>query len=280
MPLNKKQREYLRNYMSKRRRKLGIPSRKEIIEKNRLNFLLISKKVHKNKYDYSQVVFIRSNVSVEIICSLHGKFFQRPTAHVHQKQGCPTCGMEKRKLQKTTRKTTKEFIQKALRIHNALYDYSNTNYINVKTKVDILCPQHGTFQQEAKAHLRGQGCPTCANLKRASFYESKGERQIQFYLESNGFVYEKQKTFSDCKYKMLLRYDFFVPIINTLIEFDGEQHYKFFPRFHVNKKAFELMQRRDKIKTEYAIYKNISLIRIKWNDDIDQILNITLRSQI
>ena len=65
---------------------------------------------------------------------------------------------------------------------------------------------------------------------------------------------------------MVLRYDFFIPSKNTLIEFDGEQHYKFFPKFHRDIADFEVMQKRDKIKDRFAQDNNLTLVRILWNE--------------
>ena len=34
---------------------------------------------------------------------------------------------------------TNIFISKAIKIHGDRYDYSNVNYINAKTKINIIC---------------------------------------------------------------------------------------------------------------------------------------------
>ena len=62
--------------------------------------------------------------------------------------------------------TQEEFIKKAKVIHGNKYDYSQVKYINTKTKVLIICPQHCEFLQVSGNHLRGQGCPYCyGNIK-------------------------------------------------------------------------------------------------------------------
>ena len=58
--------------------------------------------------------------------------------------------------------TTKEFVEKARAIHGDKYDYSKVEYINAKSKVIIICPEHGEFEQAAGGHLQGKGCPKCA----------------------------------------------------------------------------------------------------------------------
>lgn len=60
------------------------------------------------------------------------------------------------------RLTTKEFIEKAKKIHGDRYDYSKVVYVNNKTKVTIVCPIHGDFEQVAGNHLNGSNCPICA----------------------------------------------------------------------------------------------------------------------
>lgn len=48
---------------------------------------------HGNKYDYSKVIYINSYTPVEIICPLHGPFWQNPSSHISRRHpnGCPVC---------------------------------------------------------------------------------------------------------------------------------------------------------------------------------------------
>ena len=57
--------------------------------------------------------------------------------------------------------STADFIQKAKLIFGNHYDYSETNYINHKAQVDIICPVHGKYSQRAAEHLNGHGCNQC-----------------------------------------------------------------------------------------------------------------------
>jgi len=58
---------------------------------------------------------------------------------------------------------TKNFIERAIIKHNNKYSYLLTNYVNLKTKVKIICPIHGVFEQTPKNHLIGCGCQKCVN---------------------------------------------------------------------------------------------------------------------
>lgn len=68
----------------------------------------------------------------------------------------------------------KEFIEKANQLHNNKYDYSQVNYVNSRTKVVIICPVHGSFEQSPSSHLQGNGCPKCARL-----WTEKHRRNLQ-----------------------------------------------------------------------------------------------------
>ena len=59
-----------------------------------------------------------------------------------------------------------KFIEKAKNRHGDKYDYSKVEYINSTTKVCIICKEHGEFWQTPHGHVRGQGCPKCAKIKR------------------------------------------------------------------------------------------------------------------
>jgi hypothetical protein len=58
------------------------------------------------------------------------------------------------------------FVEKAVIKHDNKYDYSLIDYVNSSTKVSIICPIHGTFEQRPNDHLSGYGCPECGGTKR------------------------------------------------------------------------------------------------------------------
>ncbi|MDC3320777.1 endonuclease domain-containing protein [Hyphomicrobiales bacterium] len=62
-------------------------------DKKRTNiedFIFKSKKSHKNKYDYSEVIYKNNRTKVNIICPIHGRFKQEPDNH-SKGVGCPRC---------------------------------------------------------------------------------------------------------------------------------------------------------------------------------------------
>ena len=83
--------------------------------------------------------------------------------------------------------TTEEFIEKAKQVHGDKYDYSKVEYINNRTKVCIICPEHGEFWQLPSNHLQGTGCPNCRNYKL--------ELEIKEFLTEQNIIFEQHKNF-------------------------------------------------------------------------------------
>lgn len=113
-------------------------------------------KIHGDRYDYSKVEYNGANNYVTIICKEHGEFQQKPTIHL-DRSGCQLCDT-------TKRLSTEEFIKRSKVLHGDKYDYSKVVYgKNNYETVEIICLEHGIFSQRPWGHLKGQGCPNCAN---------------------------------------------------------------------------------------------------------------------
>lgn len=98
---------------------------------------------------------------------------------------------------------------------------------------------------------------------------SYGEEVISNILTINSIKFEKEKSFTDFIYEDTQhhpRYDFYLPDYNRLIEFDGEQHFKYSNLGWNTKDKFEQIQKRDKIKNKYAQTHNIDLVRIPYTE--------------
>ena len=69
---------------------------------------------------------------------------------------------EIKSLQRKSEKS-ESFIKRSNEKHNSKYDYSLVVYENCRTKVEIICPVHGVFEQTPGAHLyNGYGCEKCS----------------------------------------------------------------------------------------------------------------------
>ena len=298
-------------------------------------FILRSNEIHKNKYDYSNVVYKNGKSKVEIICPVHGVFFQRPHNHSIG-EGCPLCGRSL--VRKIRMSSVEEFVGKASVIHNNRYDYSKVIYDGNKKKVEIICREHGSFLQSPNNHLNGQTCPECAKTviadknrkttgefiidaekvhgkrydyskvdyehkdkniaiecKKHGFFlqsphnhingagcprcvSSKGEEKIMRFLDSRNINYQRQKMFIDCRSPKgrMLRFDFYIPIKNILIEYDGPQHFGDLRigKYTLKQEEYETLKIHDKIKNDYVSKHGIQILRIPhWKTkDIDNII--------
>ena len=122
-------------------------------------FILESKNIFGDKYNYSKVDYKNNREKVCIICKKHGEFWQSPCSHLQGQEGCKECYKEK--VCRNPFKTKDDFIKESIEIHGNKYDYSKVEYLGDKYKVCIICPKHGEFWQTPNNHLKGKGCPDC-----------------------------------------------------------------------------------------------------------------------
>lgn len=118
--------------------------------------------VHGNKFDYSLLPdeFL-SKIKVPVVCKKHGQFLVTSGNHICNARGCPTCGFEHvSSIKKDAFK--KRFFEESPVIHDNKYDYSLVEYVDSATKVTIICPIHGEFQQIPASHVAGAGCFQCS----------------------------------------------------------------------------------------------------------------------
>ena len=98
-------------------------------------FILESRKIHGDRYDYSLVEYRTAKDKVTIICPDHGQFSQEASSHRLGRK-CLKCGHEDMKNKQ--RKNSIKFIEEVSKIHNNKYDYSLVEYINSNTKLRII----------------------------------------------------------------------------------------------------------------------------------------------
>lgn len=153
------------------------------------------------------------------------------------------------------------FIECANKTHNNKYNYSKVEYVNNKTKVCIICPEHGEFWQAPHSHLKGKGCPICS--------ESKLEKKVRNFLIENKIKFETEKTFEWLKNEGQLRLDFYLPDYNIAIECQGIQHFKpidFAGKgIEWAKKILKENKKRDLIKKKLCEEHDIKIIYIPYD---------------
>lgn len=133
-------------------------------------FIEKAREIHGDTYDYSLLEYKGIFDIVKIICPIHGVFEQ--VAHNHLNgNGCPICGRNK-PSKKKNEKAKNEFFEKVNRIHGNKYDFSNSEYVNARDYMTVVCHEkdangveHGPFKIRPYNLLSGYGCKKCATDK-------------------------------------------------------------------------------------------------------------------
>ena len=110
---------------------------------------------HGSIYDYTKVVYVAKDIKVIITCNSCGQDFQQ-TPHAHlSKCRCKWCYAASRKM------TQETFLQKVANLYDKI-DYSQVQYIDYTTHVQLRCTLHNCFyKQTPKKHIQQRGCPMC-----------------------------------------------------------------------------------------------------------------------
>lgn len=219
------------------------------------DFINESIKIHGNLYDYSKSKYSKRKDKIIIICKRHGEFLQTPCKHLSG-SGCDKCAHDK--LDDARRKDIKTFIEQSNKVHNGFYSYKKSKYVNWRTKVEIVCPKHGSFFQVPNNHLRGHGCQKCIGNT------SKAELEIVRFIRRNISVAVLQNDRTQIKPKEL---DIYIPSLKLAFEFNGTY-------WHSEK--FRNFNHRE-VKTKLCKNKNIKLIHIEekdWKEDKTKVLSM------
>lgn len=128
------------------------------------NFKDRSNIVHNFKYGYDRSIYITSRSLIEILCPIHGYFWQIAGAHLRG-IGCKRCAIEDRARIKKE-KYKKMFEDRANKVHNFEYNYLS-EYVKNKNPMLIEHKKCKTqFWQPPNAHInQQQGCPVCGKEK-------------------------------------------------------------------------------------------------------------------
>lgn len=224
--------------------------------------------------EYVQKVFdINQNIEVVDIyngsrnkilhrCKIDGYEWEITPDHVLRGVGCPLCGGK-------LRKTHEQYVKEVFNINPDIEVIER--YVSYKTPILHKCKIDGCQWYACPSNvLFGTGCPQCK--------ASRGEREIIAWLSNRSISFEPQKTFDDCKNKKLLPFDFYLSEHNLCIEYDGEQHYHPINFFGGEERLRKTIQR-DRIKTDYCLANNIQLLRIKYNENVTEVLESFLTIQ-
>ena len=183
-------------------------------------FIEKARDVHGDKYDYSKSKVESYKTKIEIICKIHGSFFQTPNNHLGGK-GCKECGIMStlNHIQENCSSSTEDFTEKSKILHGDTYDYSKVEYTNNSTPVEIVCEEHGIFLQSPRDHLRGHGCHTCGLLKARHFL---GTSKLEEYFVNFIKSFYSGEVITSVRDKIPpMELDIFLPEFNLGIEING-----------------------------------------------------------
>lgn len=174
----------------------------------------------------------------------NGHIYKTKFSIINAGYGCPHCY--------GNAKLTYDYVKNS--IEHFGYKLLTDSYTNSSSTLEIMCNNGHTYLTNWNKFQSGRRCPYCKN--------SNGIKIITNILDKYNIYYELEYRFSD---DMVINYlyDILLPYCNTVIEFDGEQHFK------VNsfgKDLLELMniKYRDMIKDAYCKMNHINMIRIPY----------------
>lgn len=164
---------------------------------NTKSFIERAKIIHNNKFDYSKTNYANAHDKVEIICPIHGCFWQKAYVHLGGSD-CPKCADITRNIKNEKRKITiEDFLNRAAKIHNNKYNYSKVKFSTIKDKITINCPKHGEFSQVLYNHLVGQGCPKCKVDK----IKEKQTKHVDAFISDATKIHNNKYDYSKVEYK-------------------------------------------------------------------------------
>lgn len=247
------------------------------------SFKIISEKKKKSKEEIIAIVSNNGNKllnpdeyvdvstsNLKILCGGCNKVYTTSLASQtsHQGASCPQCGIKK--VSKSLTLAPEYLIELYNSEKEVLlnpYEYINNSELNLK----FVCPECGrTFTTSKSNYDSGKKrCDVCTKRK------SSGEYLIEEFLKSHDIQFKSEYRFDDCRDEKPLPFDFYLEELNTIIEFDGQQHFEATYGWERLIKTKE----HDLIKDIYCKENGIKLIRIPYWDgrNIDSILTNELK---
>lgn len=218
------------------------------------------------KFDHIKVIkYLGIHNSNSIwFCEKHKKEFKKTLSVMlreeNESAGCDECLLErKREIYAYSLEEATELLHK---IHPQVDIIGD--YINTTTPTLFRCNEHNHEFTSTWDYVVSR--ISCCNKSRKNYKEE----QVCQLIESWGYKIERGKTFKDCKDINVLPFDCYLTDFNTIVEYDGEQH--FYPIKHgsqTEEDAIEKLkytQKHDEMKNEYCNKNGINLIRIPYTE--------------
>ena len=199
-------------------------------------------------------------------CKIHNVEWYSTPDNVLRGHGCPQC--LKDKISEKNSKENETYLKELKNKNPNVIALSL--YKGADKRIEHKCLKCGhVWKVKPSGLLSGKGCPKCRS--------SHGEMQVDNYLGALDLDFIREKRFDDCKDQRPLPFDFYIPLLNICIEYDGAQH--FMPvdftgkNEEKSKELFELTKKHDEIKNNYCRSKGIKLIRIPYYNNVEEELD-------
>ena len=123
--------------------------------KTKKQFVSQCKELWGDRFNYDKVEYKNQRTEVTIYCNVHKRYFsQQPFCHLTMKHyGCPDCTLEATRAKRSLPQEV--YIKRCKAKFGDKYNYDKVVYKNNYTKVVIICPIHGEFEQTPNNHLNG-----------------------------------------------------------------------------------------------------------------------------
>jgi hypothetical protein len=213
------------------------------------------KAVHGDTYEVTGE-YKNANTKVEVKHTPCGNVYKVRPDSLSKGSGCKKCLHIR--LSKEKMKTTEMFAKEVTDKTNNRYELVS-KYEGVHSKVKIKHKECSfIYLVTPFQFIRGRRCPNCN--------KSKGELLVESVLFDASIDFEKEVEFDDLKDTNKLSFDFFIPLTNTLIEYQGVQHYRPIELFG-GEYQFTIQQKHDDLKRAYAKKNDYMLIEIPYTED-------------
>ncbi len=137
------------------------------------------------------------------------------------------------------------------------------NYIDKDTPIEWQCLETGDMWKCLPNNIfRGYGNPNLKTFKR--------EKDILNYLSQKNIEFKYHHTFKDIHRKYIV--DFYLPKIDTIIEYNGKQHYCPVEYFG-GEKRFSAQLKRDNDLRKFCSGSNIKMVEIPYSLSWQRIMN-------
>lgn len=232
---------------------------KKAFKYNTESFIVKSKAIHGDSYDYSQTCYQHYDLPVTIVCPKHGAFNQNACVHM-KGGGCKSCATDRHIINSTY--TTEEFISRARLVHLERFDYSQTVYKSAQQKLTIVCRKHGVFKQVPNDHLRGVGCSRCGTSYSRPHQKVVKYLQTLGFEEGRDFLVNDRKTLLNPNTGRFLELDIYFPNRRAAIEIDGA-----FFHGHCSDSSkiinVEQVKSQDALKNQLCLGLGVDLLRLR-----------------